>query len=127
MIRCDSGIIRSDIMAAKKPVTYEQIVQKVRKTFENADAREIFEHVAIEVDIVGEGAGAFYFEVAQRACVVEPYNYYNNDGRIIATADVLLKLASKKLHMREAWQTGQIQFEGNEVKFQLLLDKIKLQ
>ncbi len=56
--------IRSDIMAAKKPVTYEQIVQKVRKTFENADAREIFEHVAIEVDIVGEGAGAFYFEVA---------------------------------------------------------------
>ena len=114
-------------MAAKKPVTYEQIVQKVRKTFENADAREVFEHVAIEVDIVGEGAGAFYFEVAQRACVVEPYNYYNNDGRIIATADVLLKLASKKLHMREAWQTGQIQFEGNEVKFQLLLDKIKLQ
>lgn len=114
-------------MAAKKPITYEQIVQKVRKTFENADAREVFEHVAIEVDIVGEGAGAFYFEVAQRACVVEPYNYYNNDGRIIATADVILKLAAKKLNMREAWQTGQIQFEGNEVKFQLLLDKIKLQ
>ena len=120
------AFIGSDIMAAKKPVTYEQIVKKVRKTFENADAREVFEHVAIEVDIVGEGAGAFYFEVAQRACVVEPYNYYNNDGRIIATADVILKLAAKKLHMREAWRTGQIRFEGNEVKFQLLLDKIKL-
>ena len=114
-------------MAAKKPVTYEQIVEKVRKTFENADAREVFEHVAIEVDIVGEGAGAFYFEVAQRACVVEPYNYYNNDGRIIATADVILKLAAKKLSVRNAWYSGQIQFEGNEVKFQLLLDKIKLQ
>ena len=113
-------------MAAKKPVTYEQIVAKVRKTFENADAREIFEHVAIEVDIVGEGAGAFYFEVAQRACTVEPYNYYNHDGRIIATADVLLKLAAKKLSVRDAWYGGQIQYEGNEVKFQLLLDKIKL-
>lgn len=111
---------------ASKPVTYEQIVKKVRKTFENADAREVFEHVAIEVDIVGEGAGAFYFEVAQRALTVEPYNYYNNDGRIIATADVILKLAAKKLSLREAWLTGQIKFEGNEVKFQLLLDKIKV-
>ena len=113
-------------MAQRKPVTYEQIVKKVRKTFENADAREVFEHVAIEVDIVGEGAGAFYFEVAQRACTVEPYNYYNNDGRIIATADVILKLAAKKVSMRDAWTSGMIRFEGNEVKFQLLLDKVKV-
>ncbi|MCR5686848.1 MAG: SCP-2 sterol transfer family protein [Lachnospiraceae bacterium] len=111
---------------ASKPVTYEQIVEKVRKTFENADAREVFEHVAIEVDIVGEGAGAFYFEVAQRACTVEPYNYYNHDGRIIATADVILKLAAKKIKMRDAWQKGLLRYEGNEVKFQLLLDKIKV-
>ena len=113
-------------MAAKKTVTYEQIVEKVRKTFENADAREIFEHVAIEVDIVGEGAGAFYFEVAERACLVEPYNYYNHDGRVIATADVILKLAAKKIHLREAWQGGLIKYEGNEVKLNLLLDKLRL-
>ncbi len=113
-------------MAQKKPVTYEQIVKKVRKTFENADAREIFEHIAIEVDIVGEGAGAFYFEVAQRSCTVEPYNYYNNDGRIIATADVIMQLATKKIKVRDAWLNGLIKFEGNEVKFQLLLDKVKV-
>lgn len=113
-------------MAAKKQVTYEQIVKKVRKTFENADAREIFEHVAIEVDIVGEGAGAFYFEVAERACLVEPYNYYNHDGRIIATADVILQLAAKKMNIRDAWYEGLIKYEGNEVKFNLLLDKLKL-
>ena len=113
-------------MAEKKPITYEQIVDRVRKTFENADAREIFEHVAIEVDIVGEGAGAFYFEVAERACLVEPYNYYNHDGRIIASADVILKLAAKKIHMREAWHNGLIKYEGNEVKFNLLLDKLRL-
>ena len=113
-------------MAASKPITYEDIVEKVRKTFENADAREIFEHIAIEVDIVGEGAGAFYFEVAERSCLVEPYNYYNHDGRIIATADVILQLASRKLAMRDAWYKGLIKYEGNEVKFNLCLDKIKL-
>ncbi len=113
-------------MAEKKPITYEQIVSKVRKTFENADAREVFEHVAIEVDIVGEGAGAFYFEVAERACTVEPYNYYNHDGRIIATADVIMKLASRKISMLEAWQGGLFQYEGNEVKFRMCLEKIKV-
>ncbi len=113
-------------MAEKKPVTFEQIVKKVRKTFENADAREVFEHVAIEVDIIGEGAGAFYFEVADRACLVEPYNYYNHDGRVIATADVLLKLAAKKMTVRDAWHSGQLQYEGNEVKFNLILDKVKV-
>ena len=113
-------------MASRKPITYEQIVTRVRKTCENADAREIFEHIAIEVDIVGEGAGAFYFEVAERACIVEPYNYYNHDGRIIATADVILQLAAKKMRMRDAWLNGKIKYEGNEVKFQLLLDKLKV-
>ena len=113
-------------MAEKKPITFEQVVKKVRKTFENADAREVFEHVAIEVDIVGEGAGAFYFEVAERACTVEPYNYYNNDGRIIATADVILKLAARKVTMLEGWQSGLYRFEGNEVKFRMLLDKVKI-
>jgi len=112
-------------MAAKKPITFEQIVKKVRKTFENADAREVFEHVAIEVDIVGEGAGAFYFEVAERACIIEPYNYYNHDGRIIASADVVLQLAAKKMSVRDAWYNGLIKYEGNEVKFNLVLDKVK--
>ena len=112
-------------MAQKKPITFEQIVKRVRKTFENADAREVFEHIAIEVDIVCEGAGAFYFEVADRACTVEPYNYYNHDGRIIASADVILKLAAKKMSVREAWYTGLIKYEGNEVKFNTVLDKVK--
>ncbi len=117
---------RESKLAENTPITYEQIVERVRKTFENADAREIFEHIAIEVDIVGEGAGAFYFEVAERACLVEPYNYYNHDGRIVATADVIMKLATKKIRMRDAWYKGLIRYEGNEVKFNTLLDKLRL-
>lgn len=110
----------------KKVITYEYIVEKVRKTFEHADARQVFEHVAIEVDIVGEGAGAFYFEVAERAVCVEPYNYYDNDGVITATADVLLKLADKKLSMKDALEKGLIRFQGNEPKFLSCVEKVKV-
>lgn len=107
-------------------MTYEEVVLKVRKTFEHADARTIFEHIAIEVDIVGEAAGAFYFEVAQRACVVEPYNYYDHDGVITATADTLCALADKKMTMMEAWDKGLIRYEGDERKFKLCIENIKV-
>lgn len=110
----------------KKQITYEYIVEKVRKTFEHADARQVFEHVAIEVDIVGEGAGAFYFEIAERAVCVEPYNYYDNDGRITATAEILIMLADKKITIKDAMEKGLIRFEGNEHKFFNCIKKVKV-
>lgn len=55
-----------------------------------------------------------------------PYNYYNHDGRIIASADVVLKLAAKKMKVRDAWYSGELTYEGNEVKFNLILDKMKV-
>ncbi len=107
-------------------MTYEDIVYKVRGTFESADARRIFEHIAFEIDIIGEGAGAMYFEVSNRSCVIEPYNYYDNDGVITATADVLIKLANLELHLKDALEQGLLRFEGNNYKMQLCLDNIRL-
>lgn len=107
-------------------MTYEEVVRRVRSTFENADARRIYEHIAFEIDIVGEAAGALYFEVSNRACVIEPYNYYNNDGVITASAEVLLQLADLKLHMSDALEKGLLQFHGNERKMQLCLESLRL-
>ena len=47
-------------------MTYEEIVEKVREDYEYADARAIFEHVAVQFNITGEGSGIFYIEVADR-------------------------------------------------------------
>lgn len=113
-------------MPENTPITYEEVVKKVRKTFEHADARQIFEHVAIEVDIVGEGAGAFYFEIAERAVCVEPYNYYDNDGVITATAEVLLKLADKKFTIQDAMEKGLLRFAGDERKLKNCIEKVKV-
>lgn len=107
-------------------MTYEEIVKKVRATFEHADAREVFEHVAFEIDIIGEGAGAMYFEIADRSCVIEPYNYYDNDGVITCDSKTLIDLASKKIHMAEALEKGAVSFKGNDRKLQTVLNKVKL-
>ena len=63
-------------------MTYEEIVEKVRNDYENADARAIFEHIAIQFNIKGEGAGIFYIEVADRNVCVEPYDYYDKDALV---------------------------------------------
>jgi len=107
-------------------MTYEEIVGKIRKTFEEADARRIHEHIAFEIAITGEVSGTMYFELANRACVIEPYNYQNNDGIITASAKVLLQLASTELHLKDALEQGLVRFEGNEEKMRTCLENIRL-
>ncbi len=105
---------------------YEDIVYAVRKTFENADARAVFEHVAIQVNIEGEGEGIFYFEVAERHICVEPYDYYDRDILMITTGQVLLELCDKKYSMRRAIEEGKIRVMGDERKLRLCLENIKV-
>lgn len=107
-------------------MTYEQIVDMVRKVFENADARTVYEHVAIQVNVVGEGEGIFYFEVADRQCCVEPYDYYDRDGLIITDAQTLRDLCSKKTTMSESLRNGTMKYDGDYRKLKLCLANIKL-
>lgn len=98
-------------------MTYEEIVEKVRESLENADARDIFEHIAVQVNITGEGSGAFYIEVANRSISVEPYDYVDRDGMITATGESLIAVATGKLAFEEAICNGQFNCEGDMRKF----------
>ena len=106
-------------------MTYEDIVDIVRDTFENADAREIFEHIAVQVNITGEGSGAFYIEVANRSVVVEPYDYVDRDGLVTGTGETLIALAKGTLKMDDAFASGALTFEGNHNKLNNMMS-IKL-
>lgn len=106
-------------------MTYQEIVEKAREAFEYADARAIFEHVAVQVNIVGEGSGAFYIEIAGREVSVEPYDYYDRDGLITATAEAILQLAEGKITFAKAVTDGVITYAGSPEKLQLL-NKMKL-
>ena len=44
-------------------MTYEELVKKVKKVVEKIDKGAVKEHTAIEIDIEGEGEGAFYVEL----------------------------------------------------------------
>ena len=107
-------------------MTYEDLVYKVRRVFENADARKVLEHVAIQVNITGEGEGIFYVEVAERHICVEPYDYYDRDCLLIIPSAVVVDLCEKKYSLKSSIESGLVQFYGDQHKMNLCLSKIKL-
>lgn len=101
-------------------MTYEQIVEKVRNDYEYADARAIYEHVAVQFNIVGEGAGIFYIEVAGRKVSVEPYDYYDKDALVEIASDALLALSAGTMDVQEATAQGKLKLYGNLQKLAML-------
>lgn len=107
-------------------MTYEDVVYRVQRVFEDADVRMIFEHVAFQLNIVGEAEGSFYIEIAGRQLCVEPYDYYDHDGMFFASAQIYCDLADRKYTILDAWKQGLLRYEGNEEKLFLCLRNLKL-
>jgi len=97
-------------------MTYEEVVFVAREAYENADARQIFEHIAVQINVIGEGAGVFYIEVAERAVCVEPYDYYDRDALLTLSADTVVALAKGEVRLKDAIDRGLIKVEGNMEK-----------
>lgn len=101
-------------------MTYEELVQQVQEAYKDADASKVKEHLAIQFNVVGEAAGAFYLEVAEGKVNVQPYEYYDRDALVTTKAAVLEEIAAGKLDVVKAFLTGKIKVEGNVGKAALL-------
>lgn len=106
-------------------MTYEELVSSIQKTYAKADAKSVPEHVAIQVNVTGEGEGAFYIEVAEGEIHVEPYEYYDRDAIISTSAENILDIVSKKGSIEALIAAGQANVYGDVGKTRLL-DDIKL-
>lgn len=93
-----------------------------------SDVSDIDGHLAVEIDIVGEGEGAFYIELLDRKLYVEPYEYYDRDCKFIVTAEDFLKLADGSLNAVFAFTTGKLNVEGSldkALEFQKIVEAVK--
>ena len=77
-------------------MTYEQIVDKVKKALKKVDASGVKGHLAVQVDVYGEGEGAFYIEVKDGKVDVQPYEYFDHDLRIRCTAGEIISIVEGK-------------------------------
>ncbi len=86
-------------------MTYEEIVKKVTTAAKKAKVDKNVT-VAYQVDIIEEGHGAFYIKVENGTVDVEPYEYYDNDAKIIATAEQIIDLTKGKVNPIDLYHTG---------------------
>ena len=90
-------------------MTYEKIVEKVKKALSKVDASGVKGHLAVQVDVYGEGEGAFYIEVKDGKVDVQPYEYFDHDLRIRCTGDEIVALAEGKKKIIDEVNTGNIE------------------
>lgn len=101
-------------------MTYEELVEKVNKAYDNADATGINEHVAVQFNVYGEGEGAFYVEVFEGKVAVAPFEYYDHDAVVIAPANAVVDMVEGKVSVADTYALEQVQVVGNYGKAALL-------
>lgn len=101
---------------AKKTMTYNEIVEKVKKEFGKADVSNYEDHLALQINITGEGEGTFYTEINQGSLSIEPYDYNDNNATLTASADDIISIFSGKLDMNAAAEAGKLEITGDYAK-----------
>ncbi len=89
------------------------------------DVSSVNEHLAFQFNVEGDGEGIFYIEISEEGLLVEPYDYQDNDGVFIVTAEVLFDIMEKKKDMAQALEVGEYQLEGNYEKMLVLKQVIE--
>ena len=104
-------------------MTYEEIFAKAQSLFGKGDATGFDGDFAIQVNITGEGEGAFYIAYKNGALDIAPYEYHDRDAKLIANAENFLKIAEGELGAVPAFLSGKLKVEGSTEKA-LELDKL---
>lgn len=94
-------------------MTYQELVEEIRKLYEEVDASEIEEHFAIQININGEAEGALYIEFVDGQIEVQPYEYFDRDLIINTDFETAIDLANGDIEMYDAYAEEKITVWGN--------------
>lgn len=100
-------------------MTYEQLVEKVKKLTEEVRVSKEIGHIAYQFNVEGEAEGAFYIEIDNGKVNVEPYEYYDRNVLVITSAEIIVKMLEGKVKPMEAYANGELQVYGEveQLKF----------
>lgn len=94
-------------------MTYEEIFAKSKELILANDTDGLEGHIAVQVNITGEGEGAFYIELKDGKVYVEPYEYYDRDCIFIVSGKNFLKMCEGTLDPVKAFTVGKLKVEGS--------------
>lgn len=94
-------------------MTYEEIVAKAKKEFGTADVSNYEGHLALQINVTGEGEGIFYAEITDGKLFIEPYDYKDNDAVLTADGGDIVSIFSGLLDPVEAFENGLLSVTGD--------------
>ncbi|MBQ8906015.1 MAG: SCP2 sterol-binding domain-containing protein [Ruminococcus sp.] len=109
-------------------MNYEEVFQTAKAEFLKRDVTNFKQHLAVQIDIIGEGEGAFYVELKEGTLSVEPYEYYDHHVKLIATAEDFLKITDGSLNAVAAYTCGKLKIEGDlgkALELQQIIESVK--
>ncbi len=94
-------------------MTYQEIFEKSKEHILSHSPEGLEGHLAVQVNIVGEGEGAFYIELLNGKVSVEPYEYYDRDCIFNITAEDFLAICEGTLDPVAAFTKGKLKIDGS--------------
>lgn len=94
-------------------MTFMEIVEKAKKEFGSADVSNYEGHLALQINVTGEGEGTFYAEISDGKLYIEPYDYKDNDAVLTADGKDILNIFNGKLDPVKAFENGKLTVTGD--------------
>ena len=107
-------------------MTYEKLVEKIKKAYAKAEATGIDGHKAIQLNVRGEGEGALYIEVSEGKFNVQPYEYYDNDAVVTISSKVLIDILEGDINPEDAFVEQKLHIIGDAYSANLILSLRKV-
>lgn len=109
-------------------MTYEEIFSKSKELILSNDLDGLQGHLAVQVNIIGDGEGIFYIELKDGVVYVEPYEYFDRDCIFIVSGKDFLRMCEGALNPVAAFTTGKLKVEGSiekALEFQKIVNKVQ--
>jgi putative sterol carrier protein len=94
-------------------MTFMEVFTELKDKFMQADVKDVPGHLAMQVNLRGEGEGAFYAELNDGVLTVEPYEYYDRDVIFEVDSEVFRKIVDGALDPVKAYLTGKLKITGD--------------
>ncbi|MEE1155373.1 MAG: SCP2 sterol-binding domain-containing protein [Acutalibacteraceae bacterium] len=94
-------------------MTYFDCFNRVKDELAKYDVSDYNSHLAVQVNLTGEGEGAFYIELNCGKMNIEPYEYYDRDILLTINTGDLLAIINGTLDPVFAFSIGKIKVSGD--------------
>lgn len=94
-------------------MTFFEIFNQVKEIFMKADVSDYKGHLALQINMTGEGEGIFYAELNNGILSIEPYEYQDRDVMFTIDSNDFIKILNGKLDPIFAFTIGKLKIDGD--------------